>query len=241
MIEFLSELDTRLLLTINGFHTPALDQFMFLLSAKLVWVPLYIILLLISIHRYGWRGGMFIALGIAFAVLIADQTCSSLIRPFVERMRPSNPNNPISAMVHVVNDYRGGRYGFPSCHAANTVAVATFLSLVYKGRRLIIMSLILWAAMNCYSRMYLGVHYPGDILVGSLIGYATGYTIYNLTLSAIFWWSDKKMKPAEDVVIRISAGGGFIPEIKLTNSVLLTSAVVVTTSVLLLISLIAYY
>ena len=241
MIEFLTELDTQLLLTINALNTPALDQFMYLLSAKLVWLPLYIILLLISVHRYGWGGGMFIAFGIALAVLIADQTCSSLIRPLVERMRPSNPNNPISTMVHIVNDYRGGRYGFPSCHAANTVAVATFLSLVYKGRKVIITSLILWAIMNCYSRMYLGVHYPGDILVGSLIGYATGYCIYNLTLSAIFWWIEKKEKPTGDIVLHIAGSWGFIPEIKLTNSVLLGTTVAITSSVLLLISLISYY
>lgn len=240
MIEFLSEIDARLLLAINGFHTPALDQFMFLLSAKLVWIPFYILLMVISIHRYGWRGGLFIILGIALAVTIADQTCGSLIRPLVERMRPSNPNNPLSSMVHLVNNYHGGRYGFPSCHAANTVAVATFLSLVYRRRRIIIFSLALWAAMNCYSRMYLGVHYPGDILVGAIIGYIVGYAIYNLTLSAIFWIINHRLQPSSDM-IHISIGGGFIPEIRISNSLLLSAALALTTTVLLLISLFSYY
>lgn len=240
MIEFLSNIDARLLLAINGFHTPALDQFMFLLSAKLVWVPFYILLIIISIHRYGWRGGMFIVLGIALAVTIADQTCGSLIRPLIERMRPSNPNNPLSSMVHLVNNYHGGRYGFPSCHAANTVAVATFLSLVYRRRRLIIGSLVLWTAMNCYSRMYLGVHYPGDILVGAIIGYIVGYAIYNLTLSAIFWFINHRLQPSSDM-IHISVASGFIPEIRISNSLLLSASLALTTVVLLLISLFSYY
>ncbi|MCM1021727.1 MAG: phosphatase PAP2 family protein [Muribaculum sp.] len=239
MLQYLSEIDTNLLLAINSWHTPALDQLMFLLSSKLVWIPFYILLLIVSIHRYGWRGGMFIAVGIALAVTIADQTCASLIRPLVERMRPTNPNNPISELIHTVNGYHGGRYGFPSCHAANTVAVATFLSLVFRHRALIIFSLALWTAMNCYSRMYLGVHYPGDIVVGGIIGFVTGYSTYHITLSAIFWFIDHKPQPSSDL-FRISTGYSILPEIRLSNSVLLMAGVLITTFVLLTISLFSY-
>lgn len=95
-------------------------------------------------------------------------------------MRPSNPDNPLSAAVTVVNGYRGGRYGFPSCHAANTWALTALLIPVLRNR-LSTASLILWAVLNCWSRMYLGVHYPGDILAGTAVGIAAGLLVLSAT------------------------------------------------------------
>lgn len=89
------------------------------------------------------------------------------------RLRPSNPENPLSEMVHIVGGYRGGSYGFPSCHAANSFALASFLILLFANRKLSLF-IFAWAVLNSYSRVYLGVHYPGDLLVGAIIGTAAG-------------------------------------------------------------------
>lgn len=88
-------------------------------------------------------------------------------------VRPSNPANPLSEMVHIVGGYRGGSYGFPSCHAANSFALASFLILLFANRKLSLF-IFAWAVLNSYSRVYLGVHYPGDLLVGAIIGTAAG-------------------------------------------------------------------
>lgn len=184
MIEFLSQIDTQVFLFFNSFHTPALDQFMMLLSHRMVWVPMYVMIFAMVVHRYGLPAGIIVALGVALTVTLADQTCATLIRPFVQRLRPANPDNPISDLVHIVWGYRGGSYGFPSCHAANTFAVATYLSYVFRHRRLAVVSLFAWAAFNCYSRVYLGVHYPGDILWAllSVCLWAILYTVSQIWL-----------------------------------------------------------
>lgn len=239
MIDFLSTIDTQLLLWINSFNTPALDQFMWLLSHKLVWVPMYLITIALVFNRFGLKRGLMIIIGVALAVTLADQTCATIIRPLVQRMRPANPDNPISTLVHIVNGYRGGRYGFPSCHAANTFAVATYLSYVFRRRTLVVWSLFLWAAFNCYSRMYLGVHYPGDIIVGAMIGSIMGYVSYRIILRLSRMAFRAPSRPFSDSV-SISLGN-FMPQIELSNSVLICAAGLITTCILLSISLISYF
>ncbi len=239
MIEFLSQIDTQVFLFLNSFHTPALDQFMMLLSHRFVWVPMYVMIFAMVVHRYGFVGGIIVALGVALTVTLADQTCATLIRPYVHRLRPSNPDNPISQFVHIVWGYRGGSYGFPSCHAANTFAVATYLSYVFRRRRLAVYSLFAWALFNCYSRVYLGVHYPGDLIVGALIGALMGYISYRITEMVGIWILRHPLKPNHDTV-HINFGS-LIPEINMSNSVLICATGVLTTTVLLFISLFAYF
>ena len=118
-------------------------------------------------------------IAIALTITYADQVCATLIRPLVERMRPSNPNNPISEFVHIVNGKRGGRYGFPSCHAANSFALAFFLMFLFKNRFLTLF-ILFWAALNSYSRIYIGVHYPGDLAMGMLVGFSGALLLYAL-------------------------------------------------------------
>lgn len=179
MIEILQELDAQMLLAVNGLHTPLADRFMMAFTNRWVWVPLYVALAWYLVRRQGWRNGFFCILAIGIAVTIADQTCATLIRPMVERLRPSNEANPLSAAVHIVDGYRGGSYGFPSCHAANTFALATFFTLLCTRTPLAPM-LITWALANCYTRMHLGVHYPGDLIVGASIGILASLLCYFL-------------------------------------------------------------
>lgn len=179
MIDYLITLDTDIFLWLNSHHAPYWDVVMKLASSKLIWVPMYVSLLLAYIRAYGWRSAMAAVVLTVLAVTLADQITASVVRPYFERMRPSNPDNPISQFVHIVDGYRSGKYGFPSCHAANTFAVVTFTSLIF-NRWKFTLFILFWALLNCYSRVYLGVHYPGDLLVGSIIGCMAGAVCFLL-------------------------------------------------------------
>ena len=177
-------MDEKLLLLLNRWHTPFFDQLMWMVSDKWVWVPLYVLLAGLIVRRYSWKGGLLCLLMIALAVAATDQTCASLLRPLVGRLRPSNPDNPISTAIHLVNGYRGGRFGFPSCHAANSFTLAVFVSCCFRRRR-VTLSMLAWAMVVAYSRIYLGVHYPGDVATGMVAGCLYGavfYGIYRKTL-----------------------------------------------------------
>lgn len=130
----LTELDTDALLAVNGWKHVWADQFMYAYSGKWVWVPFYASILYVLFKNYHWKYVIGCLFAIGLTIAFADQVGASVIRPLVERLRPSNPANPISHMVEVVNGYRGGRYGFPSCHAANTAGLAFFLLFLWKNR-----------------------------------------------------------------------------------------------------------
>ncbi|MBD5307667.1 MAG: phosphatase PAP2 family protein [Bacteroides sp.] len=237
MLQFLSDLDTQIFLAINGFHTAAIDQFMWLISNKLIWVPLYAVTLALLIHRYGWRAGLMVTAGAIVAVTIADQTCASLIRPVVERMRPSNTDNPLSALVHIVNDYHGGRYGFPSCHAANTFAFATFMSRLFRMRGIVFVTLFGWALINCWSRMYLGVHYPGDLIVGAIIGSASGYATYRMFIILVNRMVRTRMR--RDMV-KFRFNFSSLPEIRIESTLILATVGLGTSVIALVVSVVTY-
>ncbi len=179
MIDYLISIDTDIFLWLNSHHNSYWDVVMKLATGKWIWVPMYAALLIAFCRAYGWKSALLAVVLTALAVTAADQITASVIRPIVERLRPSNLNNPISDMVHIVNGYRSGGYSFPSCHAANTFAVFTFTSLVFNRWKYTVF-ILLWALINCYSRVYLGVHYPGDLLVGSVIGMMFGAIFFLL-------------------------------------------------------------
>lgn len=185
LIDILERIDSQLLLSINSLHSPEADVFMKTVTNKWLWIPLSVVVAYFVVRKGGMRRGLLFLLCAGLAVAISDQVCATLLRPAIERMRPSNPLNPLSQFVHVVDGYRGGRFGFPSCHASTTISIAAMLSLYFR-RKAITLSLFAWVALMCYSRMYLGVHYPGDILAGALIGglsVAISYTLYKWLLS----------------------------------------------------------
>lgn len=177
MIEFLNNLDTTLFLTINGHHSLFFDNFMTLFTGRFIWIPMYATILWILFKDFYWKRALIYLLGIIAAICLTDQTCASVIRPAVERLRPSNLENSLSELAYIVNGYRGGSYGFPSCHAANSFALASIVALIVKQRRFS-WFIFGWAIINSYSRLYLGVHYPGDLLVGAIVGCSFGIICY---------------------------------------------------------------
>lgn len=175
-------MDTEVLLAINGWHAPWADTVMWIISAKTTWIPLYLLLVGLLVWRYRkpaptsvkWLHKVPVCVvmivAIVAAVGLADFIASGILKQWVARPRPSRVPE-LEGVLHLVNGYKSGRYGFVSSHAANTMAVALLFSLIWRNR-IATIGLMLWVAANCYSRMYLGVHYPLDILGGLMVGTA---------------------------------------------------------------------
>ena len=175
MIEFLNSLDSRLFLFLNGFHSPFWDTLMWHISGKLLWLPLYLGILIYLVYKYRQQCWLPL-LAIGLVILLSDQIASGILKPLVERLRPSNEPS-LAGLVHLVNDYHGGKYGFASSHASNTFGLAVFMMLLIH-RKWFSISILIWAIVVSYSRIYLGVHYPGDVVVGALIGCLSASFVY---------------------------------------------------------------
>jgi undecaprenyl-diphosphatase len=179
LIDRLDALDRAAFLALNGLHAPALDDLMWHISELQIWIPLYLFFLYLLRQRWGWRG-----LGIAVPVLAlmiftTDTGSVVLFKNTVQRLRPSHVAE-LQAHIHLLYApdgtlYRGGSFGFVSSHASNHFGIAAFMMGVLGGRPAWAMAaLLLWAALISYSRIYLGVHYPGDVLVGGAYGFVVG-------------------------------------------------------------------
>ncbi len=191
MIEQLKAWDEAAFLFLNAFHTDALDPVMLLITRTDFWIPLYLVLIFMIFRTYKKEGWMIMA-GVALTVLLADQITSSIMKPFFHRLRPSNEPS-LRGLVHIVNDYYGGLYGFASSHAANTCGVALMVFLVLRNRYKLIVLIFGWVFIMCYTRIYLGVHYPGDILAGIVVGLLSGYCGYRFYRYLKSKFQDKKV------------------------------------------------
>lgn len=169
--------DTELLLYINQCNNALLDGVMVKFSDTLTWLLLLLVVIFVVLRDRPVKEALCILLGIGLCVLLADQISSSLIKPWVSRFRPTHDPEIMFMVSHITG--RGGLYGFVSSHAANTFAVATFLSLVFRHMPTTV-SLLVWASIVGYSRIYLGVHFPLDVLFGALLGVVIGVLIYAL-------------------------------------------------------------
>jgi undecaprenyl-diphosphatase len=180
-VEILNALDTALLLFLNKMHNPFLDFLMYWASSRWVWIPFYIYIFLELFKKYPkhvWEIIVFVTIMIA----LSDQLTSTIIKNAVHRLRPCH-EPMIRDEIHLVNGYCGGSFGFVSSHAANSFAFLSFFIFLFRTKHKKLRWIIIgWAVLISYSRIYLGVHYPGDVfcgaLLGSLLGISTGYS-YN--------------------------------------------------------------
>ena len=172
-------LDARLFLWLNGMHADWLDSVMVALTEMWPWIPIYIFWAFLVIRRYGKRS-VWLFLAVALVVLCSDQLSAHVCKPLFHRLRPCfNPE--LEGLVHLPKGFPGGQYGFVSSHAANTFAIAAFLTAALRRSwRWVGWTLYGWAAISSYTRIYMGVHYPGDILCGAVLGILIGLIIWKL-------------------------------------------------------------
>ena len=192
-MEYLQSLDTDLFFLINGWHNSFFDPIMYWLSHKLIWIPMYLMIAYLMIRRYRMRGVLMLAF-VALVITLCDQTASGLLKDLVQRLRPSR-DPAFDGLIHLSKAGPGGKYGFVSSHAANVFGLATFLYFVLDPKfRLLKIWLFIWAVLVSYSRIYNGVHYPGDVIVASVIGAAYGWLLAKAYFWADTWLTKQKEK-----------------------------------------------
>lgn len=178
MFESLKQHDIDLLLSLNGSDSIFWDRVMTIVSTTVAWIPALLVLLIAIIRNNKMKHISVIFVFLALSVLLADQFASTLCKPYFMRFRPTH-DPMIMYMVDTVDNYRGGLYGFISSHAANTFAVAIYITMLFKDFR-VSFSMFVWAMITSFSRIYLGVHYPGDVVFGALAGIIIGLICYSI-------------------------------------------------------------
>jgi len=176
MLELLNNFDVALLLWINGHHTISMDQVMLFASAKFTWIPFYLLLLFLIIKKYKYRA-ILVLLFAAITITLTDQTSVHLFKNVFQRLRPCHQPEVMEHLRMIIGC--GGQYGFVSSHAANSFGITAFIALLFRKRWITIM-MIVWGVLVIYSRVYLGVHYPLDVLAGSILGVIIGVITANL-------------------------------------------------------------
>jgi len=175
MIDSLIQADKSLFLYFNGIHNPFFDKIMWIITQSWTWIPLYIAIIVHISVRYK-RQAILIVFFAIVSVILSDLVSVYLFKEVFCRLRPSH-NPEFEGIVHIINGYKGGYYGFISSHAANSFSVAVFTLLVVR-RKWFSVSIIAWACIFSYSRIYVGVHYPADLTVGALTGAAIASAMY---------------------------------------------------------------
>jgi undecaprenyl-diphosphatase len=181
-IDALIRQDQQFFLWLNGMHSPLMDTLMYWITYKYTWIPMYLVLVTLTL-REDRKKGLFILLTVLIAVIIADKITSGLMKPYYMRFRPCH-EPALQGFVHQVTDC-GGLYGFASSHASTSFALAITWFVLLKNRARYMWLIFVWAAIYSYSRVYVGVHYPGDILIGAFVGLASGWA--SICLNNIFF------------------------------------------------------
>lgn len=178
----LENFDVNIFHMLNRANSPFTDEAMWWISQKHVWIPLYVFLAWLLFRQYGWKGMLVVMGATGLCVLLTDQISVLLFKEVFQRYRPCH-NQEFGRLVHTVNDYCGGQYGFVSSHAANVFGIAflagRLLNTRFKGA---LIGLLLWATLVAYSRIYLGVHYPSDVAGGAILGVFIGWLIFKILI-----------------------------------------------------------
>ncbi len=183
-MQYLESLDIRLLLFLNGFHNDFFDVFFSFITATVPWIPLYLLLIALFVFKKKenrWKRLLILIIGVALLVASTDMLSARFFKPVFERLRPCHDPR-LEGLVHIVDGHCGGMYGFISSHAANLFGIATFMCLLLRDKYRYTWLLFIWAAVIGYSRIYLGVHFPGDVICGAVVGLLLGWLWAKFTM-----------------------------------------------------------
>ena len=163
-------------LFLNGIHSPFWDVIFYWVTSKTFWIPFYLSLVYLTYLKFGAKVYVVI-LFIGLLILLGDRGSVKLFKNVFERLRPSH-NPMLEGLVHLV-DGKGGRFDFVSSHATNSFALAVFSALILRSKyKWITVTMLFWAALVSYSRIYVGVHYPADIVGGALLGTFVAFLVF---------------------------------------------------------------
>ena len=183
MLDELISLDEQLFLFLNGLGTPTWDGFWMFMTKSITAIPLYVVLLFLCYRFFGIKGTLIIIVAVALMITCTDQL-SNFFKYGLKRLRPCH-NPEINGIMRLVKSYCGGKYAFFSAHSANSFAVASFFSFMFRKKiRFLALFLMFWACLVAYSRVYIGVHFPLDIIIGAVIGSLFGWLYAKLSIFA---------------------------------------------------------
>ncbi|MDR0864421.1 MAG: phosphatase PAP2 family protein [Candidatus Symbiothrix sp.] len=206
MLEQELQWEKELFFFLNGSESVFWDSFFWLYSYKWTWIPLYLGFLFVFIYKKNWKEILLMIVSVTLLIVLCDQIASGFFKPVFHRFRPTH-HPDFQDQVDLVLGYRSGLYGFISSHAANAFGLATFTALLFRNRLFTFM-MLLFALFNGYSRIYLGVHFISDVVVGALTGIIIGYIVYKLyNLGRIYFLKEDKDGLQQPVYSRWETGG----------------------------------
>lgn len=191
MLEKILDYERGFFFALNGSDSVYWDHVMWLYSGKAVWLPLAFFILIVLTYKVNWRESLLVLLSIVLVILLCDQFASHLCKPLFTRFRPTH-HPDFMDQVDTVFNYRGGRYGFISSHAANAFGFAMYMTLLFRRKPLFSVTIFAWALITAYTRIYLGVHFISDIVGGILAGLFFGALVYYIYVKARGWMFKKR-------------------------------------------------
>jgi len=178
LINKLLPFEREVFLALNGSGSAFWDNAMWTYTGIATWLPMVLFILYIAFRNQQLKEGMLVLGAIVLVLLLSNLVSATFFKPVFQRYRPSH-HPDYKELVNIINDFRGGDYGFISGHATNSFGLAFFFSLLFKNR-FVTISMMLWAAINSYSRVYLGVHFISDIVAGFIMGTLIGLLVYEI-------------------------------------------------------------